>query len=111
MAILSSYYWAGFPFDNLCENEDQQAPANYFGDHAVLVDEDANLASIIASYTGQNATLSSDFRNFTVPENATTYSFCNQNLVPRTGIYFPFIPFWQEELGYTWMTEGMIPVA
>ena len=35
MAIMSSYYWSGFPFDNLCVDQTASLPDNYVGEFIV----------------------------------------------------------------------------
>ena len=37
-----------------------------------------------------------------IQPDAAVYKHCYQDLF---GGYFPFVPEWQEELGYNWMTE------
>lgn len=88
MAMLSSYWWAGFPFDNLCEND--IIDDKYVGLHFV---ETPN----------QNSS-----EPHVVEDNTIAYQYCNQNLIyPEGGqIRFPALPFWQ----YTtatgpWMTR------
>ena len=39
MAIMSSYYWAGWPYDNLCPVEGETANATYVGDWIVTPKE------------------------------------------------------------------------
>jgi hypothetical protein len=107
MAVMSSYYWSGFPFDNLCENEDQQPPANYIGDHKVPVLKANIAASIVESWSGrpEDQPESIDhIETFTIEPNATTYTYCNQNFFASGSWTFPFIPKWQPE-GEEWMTD------
>lgn len=42
MAIFSSYYWSGFPFDNLCPQEDQFVDQAFAGDWTVRKRSDAD---------------------------------------------------------------------
>ena len=77
MAITSSYYWAGFSFDNLCQND-----------------------SINTSYVGNNFTIkhqivdggfTTETLTFTMDDH--DYSYCNMDfLATGTGFTFPFVP-------------------
>ena len=109
MAVLSSYYWSGFPFDNLCENEGEQVPAHYVGIQRVPVfkEEEVNLASSVVSEAWRPTNVSivnHHIEMFTIAPNSTTYVYCNQNYFASGRFTFPFIPYWQLE-GKEWMTE------
>jgi hypothetical protein len=107
MAVMSSYYWSAFPFDNLCENEGQMAPSNYIGEQRVPVFKTNNTASIIKSWSGSpdDQPEGIDYiETFTIGPNATTYSYCNQDFFSSGRWTFPFIPKWQPD-GEEWMTE------
>jgi amino acid transporter len=89
MAIMSSFYWSGFPFDNICENGDID-PA-YIGNFTVYPlckeDEECN---------GKNVSFS---------ESDADYRFCSQDLLtPGRGRTFPFTARNQPE-GDEWMTD------
>jgi hypothetical protein len=38
MAIISGYYWSGFPYDNLCEDYNTALDPEYLGDHSFQYD-------------------------------------------------------------------------
>ena len=48
MAIMSSYFWASFPFDNLCENDFGAPPGKFCG--RLLVKDIAILPLILSSF-------------------------------------------------------------
>eukprot|EP00980_Cylindrotheca_fusiformis_P007077 scaffold1482_cov120-Cylindrotheca_fusiformis.AAC.19 len=77
-AIMSSYYWAGFPYDNICNSGN-------------LVDE-----SYLGSY---------NLGKFGLQEVTDTseYEYCRQNFFGKGGI-FPFVHNIRKE-GAKWMTD------
>ena len=89
MAVMSSAYWSGFPFDNLCDT-DQMVEDNLFGEYTFVDPKNDN----------HNVTI-------TLSETTSAHRFCLQNLLrPGEGNTFPFIPKQQEALGPDeWMTE------
>jgi hypothetical protein len=79
MAILSSYYWSGFPFDNICPNED--------------IDSD-----YVGSFTVKGESV-------TFTNSSVDYRFCSQDLLMfGRGNTFPFVASKQPE-GEEWMTD------
>ncbi len=95
MAIMSSFYWSGFPFDNLCENENS-FEAGYQGTFTVKA-----LDTSIRMH-GEEVTFS---------DSDTQYRVCNQNLLsPGRGRTFPFVPSRQPE-GGEWMTPDQEDVT
>lgn len=80
MAVVSSLFWSGYPFDNLCE--DGHSKGSYIGDYVVR---------------GENVMVSAQ---------TTMYVSCLQNFM-RTGhgFTFPFIPEQQEGYDAAWMTD------
>jgi len=88
MAVISSYYWSGFPYDNLCEN-DAAVPAEYVGDFVVQP----------LSGNATDTMIAADDRSF---------RYCNQNFIDPgqrgDGPSFPFIAANQPS-GARWMTE------
>lgn len=82
MAVLSSYYWSGFSFDNICPNESLDARYKNVTDVFPLVGGSA------------------------VPFAATEdYRFCNQDFMAiGSGVTFPFVPANGDE----WMTDDQI---
>jgi hypothetical protein len=92
MAILSSYYWAGFPFDNLCLNEDASAAskATFVGDW-IIYPFDPALPTV---HTG-----------IEFPVNGDLYQPCLQDFFrfPLSDKGFPFVSWFQLE-GQEWMT-------
>lgn len=85
MAIMSSYYWSGFPYDNLCEITDQE---------------------LNATYTGSWKVTSGSSSPIDVSMSETVYKHCIQDFFsfPKGARAFPFIPNFQLE-GQEWMTE------
>ncbi|CAJ1934872.1 unnamed protein product [Cylindrotheca closterium] len=77
-AIMSSYYWAGFPYDNLC-------PVGPLED---------------ASYGGSSFTVDGNLEEF---NDAFEYEYCRQNFFGRGGI-FPFVSQIRKG-GAKWMTD------
>jgi hypothetical protein len=76
MAIISSYYWSGFPFDNLCQND--SINSTYVGSMSVF--------PLNGSYEGYG-------ENLTFTEGDVDYHFCNQNFITiGSGPTFPFVP-------------------
>ena len=114
MAVFSSYFWSGFPYDNLCENEGTEVHPMFVGEYSIPVPKKtSNLNSILALYGGGNETSSVDdnieyyYKNVTIEAGWPTYRFCNQDMLGRgrdvTGAY-PFVPVFQPT-GDEWMTE------
>ena len=103
MAVFSSYYWSGFPFDNLCENEGELVFQNQTGYFSIPVYEKAGAVSILLN---ANVTLEPEYYvNFTIAEGESTYRYCLQDFLRTKGRQtYPFIPKFQEE-GQEWMTE------
>lgn len=107
MAVFSSYYWSGFPFDNLCESESQRLASNYIGDHSIAVYAKETVGDILASIQGQNvsAPVVERYVNVSALEGATVYNYCLQDYLRTKGRQtFPFIPIFQPE-GEEWMTD------
>jgi hypothetical protein len=106
MALLASYYWAGFPFDNLCPVDDEsERPSDnpYVGKWRVRVNADDE--DIATSTDDKNVTARSAI--ITIPEDAPDmyYKLCMQDFFrfPFSDIAFPFISQSQIE-GQEWMT-------
>ena len=89
MAILSSYYWAGFPFDNLCAVEYEQVNATYIGDWTVKPFDSEDTVTV------------------TIPTGEQVFQRCLQDFFrfPKGSERFPFIPDLQLE-GEEWMTSN-----
>jgi len=87
MAIISSFYWSGFPFDNLCESAD--VVPGYDGTFTVRgLDPTIRMNGTVAKFT------SSDMQ----------YRFCNQDLLSSGRAQtFPFVANKQPK-GDEWMT-------
>lgn len=77
-AILSSYWWSGFPYDNLCQDSDPNGSLTQ--------------ATTITTNLGATVDIPS------TPE----FFYCKQDLI-RSG-KFPALPSWQGQ--HTWMTSG-----
>eukprot|EP00580_Thalassiosira_gravida_P016537 CAMPEP_0201659950 /NCGR_PEP_ID=MMETSP0494-20130426/2690_1 /ASSEMBLY_ACC=CAM_ASM_000839 /TAXON_ID=420259 /ORGANISM="Thalassiosira gravida, Strain GMp14c1" /LENGTH=774 /DNA_ID=CAMNT_0048137655 /DNA_START=1861 /DNA_END=4185 /DNA_ORIENTATION=+ len=90
MAVASSYSWAGFPYDNLCENEGAG-------------DNDDRNNDELEDYIGTWDVVSFDgSRNVevTVSDVDPSYRFCQQSLYWSGN--FPAIPYWQND---EWMSK------
>jgi hypothetical protein len=84
MAVVSSMFWAGYPFDNLCE--DGRSRGIYIGDFNLSVGSGEEVVN--------------------VSENDSIYVDCLQDLTVRGyGFAFPFIPSQQEGRNGEWMTD------
>jgi hypothetical protein len=94
MAILSSYYWASFPFDNLCLNEN---------DGSLYSDLSGNFTLALASDPIEIKALDG---------SESSYRYCPQDFV-RGGAKersFPFVSKYQRE-GGEWMADDQEIVA
>ena len=90
MAVISSYYWSAFPFDNLCAN-DNAVNSTYIGKFEVKP-------------LGHHLQAAPNFSEVT--SKSTEYRYCLQDLMtPGHGNTFPFIPN-QQPPGEEWMTES-----
>jgi hypothetical protein len=86
-AIMVSYNFAGFPFDNACNTGDN-VPTDYVGSFS-LVNGDGELVGTI-----------------TIEADQTAYNYCLQDMFKFTDpAAFPAIPKFQKE-GMQWMTPG-----
>lgn len=87
MFVMSSYYWSGFPYDNICANE--STDQSYNGTYKVTSFDNSTAVDEIVTYT-----IGTD-----------DYRFCLQDFLSpgRDGSSFPFIPANQPE-GEEWMT-------
>jgi hypothetical protein len=91
MAVLSSYYWSAFPFDNLCVVEDATVGTNStYGGDWIVSPLDTKLPQVPIQ----------------IPENGDLYRPCLQDFFhfPLSDKAFPFISMFQLE-GQEWMTE------
>jgi hypothetical protein len=78
MAVISSYTWTQFSFDNLCQLDDGS--------------ED-----FIGTWTVNNTFI-------TVDESTNTYQYCDQNLFNRKPMVFPALPRFQGS-NLIWMSD------
>jgi len=87
-ALISSYFWSGFPFDNLCQTDSSGVEGSrYVG------------TWVIQPLDGQRRTI------VTVDDADPVYKYCLQDYFRFFGtLSFPFIPDWQPP-GSEWMTE------
>ena len=101
MATMSSFFWSGFPYDNLCLDADETGAAEL---------DDAFVGDFHIKFRGFDPTADLHEQhlhsvNATVVDG-TSYKYCNQNLIkPGRGNTFPFIAAQQPE-GEEWMTEA-----
>jgi hypothetical protein len=77
LAATSSFYWAAFPFDNLCAAENTTLSDEYFGKH---------------DFNETTQTNDESPTHVTLGETSTAYRFCNQDSILRSkGLDFPFM--------------------
>ena len=95
MAVLASYYWSGFPFDNLCA-QDSTVDSEVVGTWLLQPTTDSN----------SDASSSSSDTIVRVQETDQAYRFCLQNFweYDRDESRFPFIAEFQRDDG-EWMTD------
>ena len=89
MAIICSFYWSGFPFDNICPNDG--IDESFIGENFTVSEWGAgpNATSELVSYSDADV----------------DYRFCPQDLMtPGLSDSFPFVPEKQPE-GGEWMTD------
>jgi hypothetical protein len=84
MAIVSSYYWASFPFDNLCETERIEST-------------DGSFTFQVSDKKGEEVQTYDD-----ITLSNVTYQYCLQDFFRYP--HFPFVPQNQIE-GAEWMTD------
>jgi hypothetical protein len=82
MAVVSSYYWSGFPFDNLCKND--SVGLNYRGDYDVM------------PWVG------GDSVPVSVSQGSESFRYCLQDFLRYGNFTFPALSSWQPE-GGEWM--------
>eukprot|EP00536_Pseudo-nitzschia_multiseries_P002604 jgi/Psemu1/294887/fgenesh1_pm.35_\ len=79
MAVFCSYFWTGFPFDNLCENSELPINATYVGNFTLQK---------YPSYGGEFQT-----ETITITDADSDYRYCNMDYFSsRPYVAFPFIP-------------------
>jgi hypothetical protein len=90
MAIISSYFWAGFPFDDLCTS-DSTVNSTYHG------------SWILPSLSSNN--VSEVGKSIVLDEGDVEYQYCLQDFFrfAKDDKAFPFVPSKQPE-GKEWMT-------
>mmetsp|Transcript_36061 Transcript_36061/g.78980 ORF Transcript_36061/g.78980 Transcript_36061/m.78980 type:complete len:445 (-) Transcript_36061:1655-2989(-) len=87
MAVISSYSWTGFPYDNLCETNETVNDSSYYGRHNITAADNSTFAIV------------------TVGPRDETYRYCLQDLIRMPNVIaFPALPVWQPE-GDEWMTS------
>ena len=82
MAVVSSYYWSAFPFDNICQGD---GPLD---------------SSLVGTYTMERGQKT---EAMSYGEDTPSYFFCNQDFLRYETRGFPFIPSLQAP-GAEWMT-------
>lgn len=83
MALISSYLYSGFPFDNLCGQDVSHSA--YYGTWKITNGEGVDGTAIIEP-------------------GVRSFHFCNQFLGPGSNFAFPALPIAQKE-GSVWMTN------
>jgi hypothetical protein len=95
LAVMSSFYWSAFPFDNLCPTDQKLNSSNF------------------NTYDGFESFHGIDKDPVVVDENTTVWRYCNQDFILRSdwnSIDFPFI-YKEDEEGRVvegfgeWMSE------
>jgi hypothetical protein len=106
MAVISSLYWSGYPYDNLCDTgEDVKSSyPNYSGNFTGTI-----RYSDDAFGTKKNDTLV----DITVSPEDPVYKFCLQDLMKKKeySVSFPFIPAQQDNREGEWMTPEQEQVS
>ena len=87
MALLSAFWWSGFPYDNICRNDNVTVGSEYAGTWTITPE------------TGGSTV------NVTISSNEVTYRFCNQNFLGQESSGFPFLPQHQPP-GDEWMSPA-----
>jgi hypothetical protein len=97
LAVMSSYYWAAYPFDNLCPVDREigfRVTESYRGLHEL--DTKDVLENDSSEY---------NMRNITIDANTAFFRYCNQDYLLRPQrFYFPFT-YREGPGGGEWMTE------
>lgn len=88
MAVVSGYYWSGFPFDNLCKNDDAISK-EYLGNHTIKTSDGTMIQQNIDSDT-------------------ESFRYCHQDLLRYTTLSFPALSRWQSE---DWMSDDQETVV
>ena len=93
MAVLASYYWAGFPYDNLCLIDD--------GESQIISNN-----TFVGEWTIRPFDATINQTNIYFPSDADIYQPCLQDFFrfPWSEKAFPFISMFQLE-GEEWMTN------
>ena len=95
MAIMSSFYWSGFPYDNTCPN-DNGVDQSYIGNYTVTARSDTGTRQV---------------DDVEISAETTEYRYCFQDLIQQgKGKLFPFTPVQQPE-GGEWMTADQEDVT
>ena len=121
MAIVSSYYWASFRFDNLCRKSSMFAIlamclrlyiAHSFFARTVVddvaLDPTYMNTGVASDRTGEwdLITLGTgmELKDITVSPDSQVYKYCFQDMIRQPGKSFPAVPSNQPE-GSEWMSE------
>jgi hypothetical protein len=110
MAVISSLYWSGYPYDNLCDtgqDVNSTYPA-YSGSHNLTLGRSDDLLGFYIPLAESEPT----FINITISPEDPVYKYCLQDLL-RLGysISFPFIPSQQDKREGEWMTPEQEQVS
>lgn len=100
MAVISSYAWSGFPYDNLCPDPEPYNTDLYAGDWSLVIE---GTTTVALGYTIWD--VPDSIQNFSISENSNSYRFCNQDLRTNRWQSFPALPKLQRS-GFEWMTEN-----
>ena len=133
MSVMASYYWSGFPFDNLCQSQEGQvlegrfkitAASHPFGDYIIQESNSSGLGDVFSSFnftaiqetinstvsglsSSGNARFLQDEDSALIIENPVQYEYCRQDFFRyQNDIWtFPFIPQFQI-FGEEWMSDS-----
>lgn len=87
MAVVSSYCWAHFQFDNLCPTD--EVDQNYFGEWVI---------------PSETSSIDTDIMYHEINETTQFYKFCQQNMLRAGYLRFPALPSYQPD-GLEWMSN------
>lgn len=93
MAVVSSYYWTGFPFDNLCQNDNPVSTVYPVGTYNLKRADGRNVTSDVV-----------------IDTDTASFRYCLQDYMRYGNLTFPALSRWQPE-GGEWMSEDQETVV
>jgi uncharacterized membrane protein YqjE len=98
MSVLSAYAWSGFPYDNLCADDESYSHPAYPGNWSVADYGEAITILGLELFKGPDL-----IADYVIEEGAQLYKYCYQDLRAYKDMRsFPALPKFQLE---EWMTE------